>query len=297
MPYPDAQILVVDDVLENIQVLGSLLRKEGYQVRVARSGLEALRQVEQEQPDLILLDVMMPEMDGHEACRRLQANPRTAHIPIIFLSAKSNPEDELMGLNLGAVDYISKPFDQAIVLARVGRHIGLASRSKQQEPTVSADAIRRWISEGESTRLEFKSTLRWNILADRSDKNMELAVAKTIVAFLNSDGGILLVGVDDDGQLLGLAADRFKSHDKLMLHVNNVIEAHVGMEFADYLDVEIVSVDGLEVLYIRCRPSPKPAFLVTKDAEDIYIRIGPSSQRLTTREAIEYLASRNQLPG
>lgn len=297
MKNADAQILIVDDVLENIQVLGSLLRSAGYQIRVGRSGVEALRQVKQEKPDLILLDVMMPEMDGHEACRQLQANPHTADIPIIFLSAKSTTEDELLGLELGAVDYISKPFDANIVLARVKRHIGLVSRSESSIREVDKEMVERWISEGESTHLEFKSTLRWNVLAERSDKNIELAAAKTLVAFLNSDGGILLVGVEDDGSILGLEADRFKSHDKLMLHVNNVIEAHVGMEYADYLDIDIVSVGEKEVLSIRCRPSPRPAFLVTRDAEDIYIRVGPASQRLTTREAIEYLTSRNQMPG
>jgi putative two-component system response regulator len=118
-------ILVVDDTPENLAVLGELLRSS-YRVRVAPTGARALRvALTDPRPDLILLDVMMPEMDGYEVLRRLRSDPATAHIPVIFVTAMDSTEDEEYGFSLGAVDYITKPIRPAIVLARVRAHLEL----------------------------------------------------------------------------------------------------------------------------------------------------------------------------
>jgi putative two-component system response regulator len=120
-----ATILVVDDTPENLSLMSNLLRSE-YRVKVANSGEKALRIAAADvPPDLILLDVMMPEMDGHEVCRRLMADERTRHTPVIFLTAKSAPEDEKEGFELGAVDYITKPISPPTVMARVRTHLTL----------------------------------------------------------------------------------------------------------------------------------------------------------------------------
>jgi putative two-component system response regulator len=118
-------ILIVDDTPDNITLLSALL-KDKYKIKIATNGLKALHIASIDpSPDLILLDVMMPEMDGYETCRRLKENPQTNHIPIIFLTAKSQVSDEEMGLKLGAVDYISKPVSPPIVLARVATQLNL----------------------------------------------------------------------------------------------------------------------------------------------------------------------------
>lgn len=118
-------ILLVDDTPDNIALLSALL-KDRYKVKIATNGVKALQIATAPPfPDLILLDVMMPEMDGHEACRRLKASPDTAEIPVIFLTSKIRPEDEEFGLSLGAVDYITKPISPPIVLARVATQISL----------------------------------------------------------------------------------------------------------------------------------------------------------------------------
>lgn len=118
-------ILIVDDTPDNITLLSALL-KDKYKIKIATNGLKALHIASiYPSPDLILLDVMMPEMDGYETCRRLKENPQTNHIPIIFLTAKSQVSDEEMGLKLGAVDYISKPVSPPIVLARVATQLNL----------------------------------------------------------------------------------------------------------------------------------------------------------------------------
>lgn len=102
-------ILVVDDTPENIDVLDGLLSDE-YKIKIAVNGEKALKIAEASpQPDLILLDIMMPGMDGYEVCEKLKANPTTKNIPVIFLTAKTEVEDETKGFQLGAVDYITKP--------------------------------------------------------------------------------------------------------------------------------------------------------------------------------------------
>ena len=124
-PSSKSTVLIVDDSPENITVLGALLRQE-CTVRVATSGEKALQIVNSDHPpDLILLDVIMPGMDGYEVCNMIKANPATKNIPIIFITAKSGEDDEVKGFELGAVDYITKPFSPVVIKARVRTHLEL----------------------------------------------------------------------------------------------------------------------------------------------------------------------------
>ena len=129
-------ILIVDDIPENLDVLSSVLRSQ-YKVKAALNGERALKIAASEsQPDMILLDIMMPEMDGYEVCRRLKANPATAKIPVVFITAKNQEEDETKGLALGAVDYMTKPISPPLVLARVHTHLALYDQSRVLEQKV-----------------------------------------------------------------------------------------------------------------------------------------------------------------
>jgi len=119
-------ILVVDDNPTNLSLLSNLL-KEQYRVKVANNGIKALELAAATPPDLVLLDIMMPEMDGYEVCRRLKDAKSTQQVPVIFLTAKSEIEDEEMGFSVGAVDFIHKPFSPPIVLARVKTHLEIKS--------------------------------------------------------------------------------------------------------------------------------------------------------------------------
>lgn len=122
-------ILVVDDQPDNLMLMSELLM-DRYQVRVASSGAKALRLVQSDpRPDLVLLDIMMPEMDGYEVCRQLKGDPATRDIPVIFLTGMVNAADEQKGLDLGAVDYITKPISPPVTLARIRAHLNLKANA------------------------------------------------------------------------------------------------------------------------------------------------------------------------
>ncbi|MEO5342889.1 MAG: two-component system response regulator [Gammaproteobacteria bacterium SHHR-1] len=142
-------ILIVDDVPDNIDVLGGILRRN-YNIKVALDGQRALRiAVSDPKPDLILLDIMMPGIDGYEVCKRLKADPVTSDIPIIFITARDDSADEEHGFELGAVDYITKPISPSVVSARVRTHLALYDQQRQLAEQVNART-----QELNTTRLE-----------------------------------------------------------------------------------------------------------------------------------------------
>ena len=124
-------VLIVDDNKTNIRVLISTLKSHGFKTIIARNGAMGIRRAEFSKPDLILLDIMMPEMDGFETCRRLKSDDRTKDIPVIFMTALTDVKDKLRGFEVGGVDYVTKPFEEAEVLARVKTHLALRNTQKQ----------------------------------------------------------------------------------------------------------------------------------------------------------------------
>lgn len=125
-------ILIIDDEPKNIAVLARLLKEKGYQVRAARDANQALTSLNIERVDLILLDIRMPRMSGFELCEHLKMNKQTADIPVMFLSVMDDVEEKIKGLELGAVDYITKPFNPEEVFARIKRQLKLKSEYKRK---------------------------------------------------------------------------------------------------------------------------------------------------------------------
>lgn len=133
VPAQENTILVVDDTPTNLQVLFDLLSEHGYRVAIAKNGESALQRLQTSQPSLILLDVMMPGIDGFETCKRIKANPATYDIPVFFMTALSDSVDKVKGLSLGAVDYITKPIQHEEVLARIRVHLQLRKANRIME--------------------------------------------------------------------------------------------------------------------------------------------------------------------
>jgi hypothetical protein len=154
------------------------------------------------------------------------------------------------------------------------------------------------IKQGESKTLEFKTTLRWDLKQDRQDdKTITLAVLKTIAAFLNTEGGDLLIGVADDGSIVGIDADRLESDDKFMRHLAQVVRNGLGDRASTCIDPKTQIVQGKTVCVVSCRRSPEPVLLRWKGTEaspegDLYVRSGPGSVRLSADSAKEYIRTR-----
>jgi hypothetical protein len=150
----------------------------------------------------------------------------------------------------------------------------------------SEEVLGSLIEQGEGDRLEFKSTLRWNLNTDKTGKEVEISWLKTVAAYLNSAGGVILIGVNDEGELLGLDADRFPNEDKFLLHFNNLIKQHIGLEFSRYIRGGICSIGGKRLFVIECDPADDPVYLKTGKEERFYIRVGPSTRQLTMSEVV-----------
>jgi DNA-binding response OmpR family regulator len=127
----EATLLIVDDKPQNLRLISDFLAEQGFDLMLTRSGAQALEKIELAMPDLILLDVTMPEMDGFEVCRRLKKNPRTAAVPVIFMTALDDTAHKVEGFRLGAVDYITKPIQREELVARIQHHLQLHNLQKE----------------------------------------------------------------------------------------------------------------------------------------------------------------------
>jgi hypothetical protein len=152
--------------------------------------------------------------------------------------------------------------------------------------------LRELIGKGESSTLEFKSTMRMNLKTNQAGKEIELAWLKAATAFMNSEGGTLLLGVDDGGEYVGIEADNFENEDKYMLHFKNLINQHIGAEFTSYFEFGLIKINEKTIGILECKPSQKPVFLKNKNDEHFYIRSGPSSIKLQTSKILEYIEDR-----
>jgi len=163
--------------------------------------------------------------------------------------------------------------------------------------TISAEEyermeIERALVGGESEKTEYKSTLRTNLQTGEKDPRMEKAVLKTLVAFLNSRGGTLLIGISDDGSVSGIDENSFDNRDKLNLHMTNLIASQIGNEFIPYISFILSDYEGKGVMRVICRKSDDPVFLKEGKQETFFVRSGPSSIELTGTDLLNYVDNR-----
>ncbi len=170
-------ILLVDDNPRNLQVLGNMLKEHGYKLAVAESGPEALEFVEKKQPDLILLDIMMPDMDGFETCRSLKEREESREIPVIFITALTETSDKLKAFEVGGVDYITKPFHHEEVLARVNAHLTIRKLQENlQEQNRMLNHYAELLEDRNDELLDLNETLDSKNL-EMKEKNLQLKEA------------------------------------------------------------------------------------------------------------------------
>ncbi|MBN3876309.1 MAG: hybrid sensor histidine kinase/response regulator [Nostoc sp. JL23] len=162
----DSLILVVDDTTTNLEIVFDILTNVGFKVITENDGERAIKQVEFQLPDLILLDVMMPGIDGFETCKRLKENSATCDIPVIFMTANSDTPSKVKGLNIGAVDYITKPFHEEELLARIKTHLQLRNLTKTLEKRVleRTSALSRALKDLQESQLQLVQTEKMSAL-------------------------------------------------------------------------------------------------------------------------------------
>jgi two-component system phosphate regulon response regulator PhoB len=167
-------ILVVDDEEDLLELIGYNLSKEGYRVASATSGEEAMKKAKAELPGLIVLDLLLPNVDGLEVCRSLKSDPKTQHIPIVMLTAKAEEIDIVTGLEVGADDYVSKPFSPRVLLARIKAVLRRKAKERTDEPAVLKihdlviDPVRHEVLvQGQSVPLTFTEFRLLQVLAQR----------------------------------------------------------------------------------------------------------------------------------
>lgn len=228
-----------------------------------------------------------------------------------FLPLTANPEGGWIGVTLpqslpGDALASRWPVLLLVTLVIVGLGVVLAglvirkySRQLKDLPRLSihpahpeAD-LYDLIGRGEDAHLEFKSTMRHNLRTGKAGKEIELAWLKGVTAFLNTDGGIVLLGLADDGTLLGLEADGFENDDKCRLHFKNLLNQHLGPEYARLVRFELYQLEGKRLGAVECERSPTPVFLRAKNNEEAFlIRTGPSNIELSLSRALKYIQER-----
>ena len=187
-----------------------------------------------------------------------------------------------------------------IIRAGVTKFLGENSEIIGIEDEDDPTKIDELIAGGESYNLEFKSTIRTNLETGEKDKRMEKAVLKTLVAFMNSDGGDLLVGVSDDGEIIGVDIESFDNPDKMNLHISNLISSQIGDSFIPFINYRQISFgkkdDGNDRIVVRftCSPTSTPAFLRDGKEDHFFVRSGPSSVELTGKDLIRYVDNRRK---
>jgi len=286
------KILVVDDLPDWRNTLSGLLVDGGFSICTASSTTEALQMIEDEFFHVALLDVRLDESDeGNRAGIALmhEIKKREPSLEIIILTGFADVSMIREALNpdhrgfSAAFCFLEKQ-DMGDLLTQVRR---ACEKSKGY--------IEHLISQGENELVEFKSSIRWDFQKKNINKDLQIAIAKAIAGMLNQKGGVILVGVDDNGKVLGIEDDlrtlRKPTIDEFQVAITDLIRNYFGLKYRDYVRVRFDSINGKQISVLKIDASPEPVYLLAGDEPQLWVRIENSTQRLNVKAAMEYINS------
>lgn len=242
-------------------------------------------------PELLKMSYNRLSPDQKVAVQALNSEHNSGiTLPLLLVLGEINPVEYVKGII--SLKILPKEHYSENLAGVVGleAYLGFILYKPRPEKSIS-DLIKK----GEGDSIEFKSTLRWDIYAGKTNQAIERACLKTIAAFLNSNGGMLLIGVRDNGSIEGIETDKFVNEDKFLLHLWNLIRTCIGKDFSTYLHIRLEKMDEKTVCVVNCHPSNRPVFLHQSGFdEEMFIRVGPSSNALQIGEALKYIQDRFQ---
>ncbi len=252
----DQLILIVDDAPNNIKVIGTILRKKGFQVSIAQSGRQALDIIAQNRPDLILLDIIMRGMDGFEICRNLKNDSATRDIPVIFLSALSDTADKVKGLNIGAVDYVTKPIEPEELLARINTHLTIQSLRRELEEinvTLEEKVLFRTQELAKKNEALRESEERYRLLVETMNEGMSVLDSNDRLTYANPKY-IEMLGYSAD-EIIGHYATDFLDEANRTVFEEQLFRRREGGH--EIYEIEWAKKDGSKITTLM---SPQPIF-------------------------------------
>ncbi|MCP4603516.1 MAG: response regulator [Proteobacteria bacterium] len=291
-----ARVLVVDDLPDVRATLSGLLSDEGYDVRSASGRVEALQMMDAGHFGVAVLDVRLDESDednqeGLLLMREIRQKDPTVAIIILtgyadvkMVREALQPDHEGIAPAFGfleksemdkVVEYVNRAFERTVLDAAL--------------------SVADLIAQGENDRVEFKSSMRWDFEKNNVNKNLQMAIAKTIAGMLNSKGGFLLIGVADDATIVGVEKDlktlRKPNRDEFELTLMDIVQARLGIEYMRYIRPRFESVDDKYICVVSIKKSPSPVFLPKpkSDAHDFWVRIGNSTRSLDPKDTMIYV--------
>jgi DNA-binding NarL/FixJ family response regulator len=276
-----ANILLIDDEPLFHKDMNRIFENSDYTLFLASNSIEGLNNIRNENIDLVLLDIKMPDLNNRQsdtAGIELLPHIRKSkpNLPVIMITSDHTVKSAVISMKMGAVDYINK------------YEMSKDELFLQIENTI-LNNLYSIIKNGENENIEFKSSMRWDFKLNAINDHIKYSFLKTIVAFLNTKGGTLLLGVKDNGEIVGIDHDSFGNRDKYFLYFNNQIKDAIGANFVKYIRPRFIEIEQKTIFYVECLKSETPVILNMNQEEEFFIRVGNSSRKLSISEMLEYL--------
>lgn len=287
------RVLIVDDLPDWRTTLSGLLRVGGYNVQVASTMEEALSLLKQEYFHVAILDIRLDETDERNKDGLVlmhQINRKFPLTAIIILTGYADVKMVRDALQPDA-DGVSPAFSflEKSEVELLPNHV---ERAYQNTITKNVSDL---IAQGESEKVEFKSSIRWDFQRSNVNKNLQIVIAKTIAGMLNQKGGVLLIGLDDSGNVLGIEHDlktlRKPNIDEFQLAITDIVRSCLGVRYMEYIHVRFECFHEKQICIVIVDISPEPVYLISGDEPQFWVRMGNSTQRLDVKEATGYILS------